>query len=87
MEHPTVPAGTSHLPDIGILMDDNEIHGVDPSWPVPVYPWINETRPDEPLPNIPIAPKRYYVIFKGLRPGVYYDKWYMLFYSKTITQC
>jgi hypothetical protein len=39
------------------------------------------------LPNIPIAPKRYYVIFKGLRPGVYYDKWYMHFYSETITQC
>jgi len=58
MEHPTVPAGTSHLPDIGIIIDDNEIHGVDPSWPVPVYPWINgEKHPEEPLPNIPVALK------------------------------
>jgi len=87
MEHPTAPAGTSDLPDIGILIDDNEIHGVDPSWPVPIYPRINgETHSDDPLPNIPVAPKKYYVIFKGLRPGVYYDKWYMFFYSETITR-
>ncbi|KIM73538.1 hypothetical protein PILCRDRAFT_15190 [Piloderma croceum F 1598] len=77
MEHCTVLlTGAADPPNIGILIDDNEIHGVDPSWPVPVYPLIDgETHPDEPLPNIPVAPRRYYVIFKGLCPGVYYDKW------------
>ena len=86
VEHCTVPlTGTSDPPNIGILIDDNKIRGVDPSWPVPVYPQIDgETHSDEPLRNIPIALKRYYVIFKGLRPGVYYDKWYMLLYSQSI---
>lgn len=61
---------------------NNETHGIDPNWPVPAYPCQDgERHPDEPLPNIPVHPKRYYVIFKGLRPGVYYDVWCVYFAS------
>jgi hypothetical protein len=55
---------------------DNQVRELDPSWPHPVYPpESGNDHPDSPLPNIPIHPKKYYVIFKGLRIGVFYEKW------------
>jgi len=55
---------------------DNQVRELDPSWPRPVYPRESgNDYPDGPLPNIPIYPKKYYVIFKGLRIGVFYEKW------------
>jgi hypothetical protein len=55
---------------------DNEIAELDPCWPTPIYPLMpGQPRPDPPPPNIAIAPKKYYVLTKGLRLGVYYDEW------------
>jgi hypothetical protein len=60
----------------GISIFDNEIHELDPRWPKPVYPLAHgESSTDNPLSNIAISPKQYYVIFKGLRLGVDYDVW------------
>lgn len=58
---------------------ENEIAELDPSWPTPIYPPApGQSGPDPPLPNIAIAPKKYYVLMKGLRLGVYYDEWQVL---------
>ena len=66
--------GTFGQDEIRIL--NNQVRELDPSWPHPVYPREsgNDCR-DSPLPNIPLHPKKYYVIFKGLRIGVFYEKW------------
>jgi hypothetical protein len=62
--------------DIDIPIYDNEICEPDPSWPRPVYPrTTGETHPEDPLPNIAVAPRKYYYITKGLRLGVYYETW------------
>ena len=59
---------------------NNEICDLDPTWPVPIYwdvPGAQNT--DGSLPNVPEYPKKYYIIYKGLRPGIYYDIWYVDF--------
>lgn len=46
--------------------------------PEPVYPRQVGTRhAEDPLPMVPVAPKRYYNIYKGLKIGVFYDVWYV----------
>ena len=75
------PRGTTHSTgtfgqNIEIPVYDNEKRELDPSWPHPIYPREpGQSHPDDPLPNIAIAPKKYYIITKGLRLGVYYDEW------------
>ena len=75
------PCGTTHSTgtfrqNIEIPMYDNEKCELDPSWPHPIYPHEpGQSHPDDPLPNITIAPKKYYLITKGLCLGVYYDEW------------
>ena len=74
------PAQSGHRNPYAEILDfpfyDNQLPWPDPSWPIPVYPREpGETHPDDPLPNVPIAPKKYYVVSKGLRLGVYYVEW------------
>ena len=74
--HPTHHSTGTFGQSINIPISDNIIRPLDPGFPIPIYPRVHdETHPDDPAPNNPIYPKKYYVIFKGLRPGVYYDEW------------
>jgi hypothetical protein len=44
--------------------------------PDPVYPRVKGTvHPMDPLPESSIAPMKYYVVWKGLKIGIFYDVW------------
>jgi hypothetical protein len=44
--------------------------------PDPVYPHqAGVTHPEDPLPMMLRAPKKYYNIYRGLKIGVFYDTW------------
>jgi hypothetical protein len=58
-----------------ISIVDNKLFDLDPTWPVPVYPATPGEQNADPLLNVPVYPKKYYIIYKALRPGVYYDIW------------
>jgi hypothetical protein len=60
-----------------ISIVDNETFDLDPTWPVPVY--LAMPGGQDSLPNVPVYPKKYYIIYKGLRPGIYYDIWQVHF--------
>jgi hypothetical protein len=74
-------AGASHRvtgtfgQNIELPIFDNEIHEFDLSWAMPIYPIQPNQQMCERLPNIPVQPKRYYTITKGIRLGVFYDEW------------
>jgi len=61
--------------NIELPIFDNEIHEFDPSWATPIYPTQPNQLVCEKLPNIPVKPKHYYAITKGIRLGVFYDEW------------
>jgi hypothetical protein len=76
MPSPTYTHRTTSTFGVDFPIYDNEIAELDPSWPTPIYPLApGKSCPDPPPPNIAIAPKKYYVLTKGLRLGVYYDEW------------
>lgn len=66
--------GSGNAPSFGIVDNHREL---DANLPRPVYPCATG-EPQPPLPNIPHHPRRYYVIFKGLRIGVFYERWWVL---------
>ena len=72
IQSPTRLVRTETSGQYGIPILDNQVHELDPSWPEPVYPCDSEL---SPLPNIPLYPKKYYIIFRGLKIGVFYNKW------------
>lgn len=44
--------------------------------PDPVYPRNkNSVHPMDPLPETALAPMKYYVVWKGLKIGIFYDVW------------
>jgi hypothetical protein len=54
----------------------NNVRELDENLPHPIYPSVAGQQPlDRPLPMIAEYPRAYYVIFKGLRIGVFYDIW------------
>jgi hypothetical protein len=62
---PELPYTTSHARIPRFLQQDD-----------PVYPRIEgQIHPEDPLPMEPVPPKKYYVVWKGLKLGVFYDKW------------
>lgn len=53
------------------ILDIDEIGAPDP-----VYPRAKGTvHPMDPLPENPISPMKYYIVWKGLKIGVFYDVW------------
>ena len=70
--------GSGNLPAFDVFDNRRE---PDANLPLPVYPRApGEPQPHGPLPNIPHHPRKYYVIFKGLRIGVFYEQWWVLIY-------
>jgi len=54
----------------------NNVRELDENLPHPIYPSVAGQQPlDRPLPMIAEYPRAYYVIFKGLQIGVFYDIW------------
>ena len=53
------------------ILDIDEIGAPDP-----VYPCAEGTvHPMDPLPENPVAPMKYYIVWKGLKIGIFYDVW------------